>query len=610
MPGKYSSVCGAKSEVLYMSSISICFTGKYTCGRCCPTAETCGPYEEIAKHILFPCSNAHCKTKIKWGEVTAHENACVFRKISCPFLACSNRISINEVLSHFTVDHKVLVPEHRCCISIEYSQGPPQVKIHCFSYKKIGFLVFVKTTTDVPKHTVSFGVAALPTTVPDKSFHDISTSGSCVLKKIGKRISQYDEDKHCVYCIVGKCNKFEHHRDDFWDVEFTGIDSNYYQDDIKCIVKVEKSFPLRESLECPICKNYMESTIYICPNGHSLCKECRFKVNTCPLCNSAMGTTRNYTLEDLAETLEVPCHNDYNGCQFIGEYTCGRCRPSADSNGPYEEIAKYIEFPCSNKDCKVKLKWDDVKDHEAVCPFGYRKCPVVTCPAFFRFNNMLRHFNAAHEAFVHQDQCNLFLKLNQASCEVAIHCLSCWDTEFLVFVKTIITDRSWNKFSFGVASLPNSALDLKKSDTMYYTVHLHLTLHSGGCVSKKFEQRIHHYDFDKHCENCFRGKCNKTDHQDEKFLNMESEIIDANDYKGDVQCTIKVTRSSQVYFFSITFSQAFFLKFITAIKHFNSAIQNNTKQRYYFSVPKVLLLMSRVNVGSKQKSEISCNAFG
>nr|CAI5824029.1 unnamed protein product [Callosobruchus analis] len=76
---------------------------------------------------------------------------------------------------------------------------------------------------------------------------------------------------------------------------------------------------LTERLECPVCKNYMNSTVFICPTGHSLCKKCREMIKTCPLCNCTMGTTRNYALEDIAETLEVPCHNEYNGCQFVGQ---------------------------------------------------------------------------------------------------------------------------------------------------------------------------------------------------------------------------------------------------------------------------------------------------
>nr|CAH7735474.1 unnamed protein product [Callosobruchus chinensis] len=305
-----------------------CTKGKYTCGRCCPTTETCGPYEEIARHILFPCSNEGCKTKLKWGEAMTHEDACTFRRIKCPSIACSMRIRLNEVLSHFTASHKGFIHDHQCRMLLKFNRVLYEMATHCFSYRKTRFLVFVKITTDWPMHTFSFNVAALPNGALNKSLNDMnytislylnSTPGNCILKKVGKHISQYDEDKHCLYCITGKCNKSGHHTDTFWEVEFKNINSKHYFGNIRCIVKMETFISVTERLECPVCKNYMNTTIFICPTGHSLCKQCRESIKTCPLCNCTIGTTRNYTLEDIAETLEVPCHNKCNGCQFVGQ---------------------------------------------------------------------------------------------------------------------------------------------------------------------------------------------------------------------------------------------------------------------------------------------------
>ncbi|VEN42207.1 unnamed protein product [Callosobruchus maculatus] len=332
--------------------------GKYTCGRCCPTAETSGPYEEIAKHILFPCSIEGCKTKLIWGQVLVHEAACTFRRIICPYMLCCIPVRLNEVLSHFIESHRGFAHDHRCRMSLAFNRTPHQIATHCFSYKKTCFLVFVKTITNCEFFTFKFGVAVLPNAELNEPINDMNytvslylstASGICVMKKVGKQISQYDETKHCMYCIIGRCHQAGHYGDKFWDVEFSNIDSSYYYGDIKCIVKVAKFTSLTERLECPVCKNYMHSKIFICPTGHSICKKCRKMIKTCPLCKCTMGTTRNYTLEDIAETLEVPCHNDYNGCQFVGQVA---------ETIQHETICGFGEKTTATKSSTVQSKHD------------------------------------------------------------------------------------------------------------------------------------------------------------------------------------------------------------------------------------------------------------
>ncbi|CAH1966884.1 unnamed protein product [Acanthoscelides obtectus] len=316
------SICGRYLSVPPVSGPK----GKYTCGRCRPNVEASGPYEEIAKHILFPCSNEDCKSRLKWGEVLAHEYVCQFRKTPCPFPTCYVRLFFSRLFNHFNEVHKSYVHNRHCNITLNFSQAPLHLSVHCYSYSQTVFLVFVKTATNWPMHTFSFALAALPNSdrvsLSDKQYavnlYLNSTAGNAVIKKIGEVVPQYDIDKHCLPCITGKCNKSWHQGENFLDVTFEGIDANYYYNDIKCIVKVDKSTSLAERLECPVCKNYMINAIFICPTGHSLCGKCKAMITTCPLCKCGMGSTRNYTLEEVAETLEVPCHNDFMGCVFVG----------------------------------------------------------------------------------------------------------------------------------------------------------------------------------------------------------------------------------------------------------------------------------------------------
>ncbi|PWA41771.1 hypothetical protein CTI12_AA549280 [Artemisia annua] len=76
-----------------------------------------------------------------------------------------------------------------------------------------------------------------------------------------------------------------------------------------------------ELLECPVCLTIMSAPIYQCPNGHTLCSMCKFRVkNCCPICCTYMGSIRCLALEKVAKPLEVPyeCPLEVRGCKVTG----------------------------------------------------------------------------------------------------------------------------------------------------------------------------------------------------------------------------------------------------------------------------------------------------
>ncbi|KAK5639857.1 hypothetical protein RI129_010668 [Pyrocoelia pectoralis] len=92
-----------------------------------------------------------------------------------------------------------------------------------------------------------------------------------------------------------------------------------------------------EEFECPVCNHYMIPPIFICPTGHSLCNQCKMKLDTCPTCRVPMQDTRNFTLEKLTANVKYPCcYADY-GCNVLlnaehikvhelhCNFTCGKC---------------------------------------------------------------------------------------------------------------------------------------------------------------------------------------------------------------------------------------------------------------------------------------------
>ncbi|KAJ4705539.1 E3 ubiquitin-protein ligase [Melia azedarach] len=78
---------------------------------------------------------------------------------------------------------------------------------------------------------------------------------------------------------------------------------------------------VHELLECPVCTNLMYPPIHQCPNGHTLCSNCKTRVhNCCPTCRYDLGNIRCLALEKIAESLELPCRYQDLGCHDIFPY--------------------------------------------------------------------------------------------------------------------------------------------------------------------------------------------------------------------------------------------------------------------------------------------------
>ncbi|XP_023730970.1 E3 ubiquitin-protein ligase SINAT2 [Lactuca sativa] len=127
-----------------------------------------------------------------------------------------------------------------------------------------------------------------------------------------------------------------------------------------------------ELLECPMCTKLMYPPIHQCPNGHTLCSNCKSKVhNCCPSCHSELGNIRCLALEKVAESLELPCRH---GCHDIFPYysklkheqNC-RFRPY---NCPYAGSKCSVTGDISN--LVAHLKNDHNVDMHDGCTFNHR----------------------------------------------------------------------------------------------------------------------------------------------------------------------------------------------------------------------------------------------
>ncbi|XP_027363256.1 E3 ubiquitin-protein ligase SINAT2-like [Abrus precatorius] len=128
-------------------------------------------------------------------------------------------------------------------------------------------------------------------------------------------------------------------------------------------------------LECTVCKNMMYPPIHQCPNGHTLCSNCKAAVrNSCPTCSHDLGNIRCLALEKVAESLELPCRYQNLGCHDIFPYYT---KPKHEKNCRFRPY----HCPYAGSECCVTgdvptlivhLKDDHKVDMHDGCTFNHR----------------------------------------------------------------------------------------------------------------------------------------------------------------------------------------------------------------------------------------------
>ncbi|PIA25859.1 hypothetical protein AQUCO_10500002v1 [Aquilegia coerulea] len=132
---------------------------------------------------------------------------------------------------------------------------------------------------------------------------------------------------------------------------------------------------VHELLECPVCTKSMFPPIHQCPNGHTLCSNCKLRVhNHCPTCRYEMGNIRCLALEKVAESLELPCKYQNHGCLDVFPYY---------SKLKHEQLCRFRPYNCpyAGSECPVTgdiptlvahLKNDHKVDMHDGCTFNHR----------------------------------------------------------------------------------------------------------------------------------------------------------------------------------------------------------------------------------------------
>lgn len=114
----------------------------------------------------------------------------------------------------------------------------------------------------------------------------------------------------------------------------------------------------QSSLECPVCLLIpREVPIPSCCAGHIICKSCRKKVTSCPTCRVPYNSKNSMTNSLASSLIATVLH---------------KC--------------KYSQY-----NCNVKLKLNDIVNHERKCPERTVKCPDPECQEVVQMRSYDEH---------------------------------------------------------------------------------------------------------------------------------------------------------------------------------------------------------------------------
>ena len=127
---------------------------------------------------------------------------------------------------------------------------------------------------------------------------------------------------------------------------------------------------LQEDLKCPVCLKIPRSIpIYQCMSGHIICKECKPRLKSCPVCRIPLENQSPRALMTERFVMKIPlkCHNADHGCQ------------------------------------QPEMLLTELEKHERNCEFRLAQCPVnllnysnVICKENLPISQMTQHLKDKH----------------------------------------------------------------------------------------------------------------------------------------------------------------------------------------------------------------------
>jgi len=108
---------------------------------------------------------------------------------------------------------------------------------------------------------------------------------------------------------------------------------------------------MKDKIECPVCLQVPRSgPVYVCPNGHFVCKDCRQR--SCPTCRTPAGNGKSLLAITVIENIDHDCQFD----------DCKHSFPLGELE-QHEKLCPQRTVACPDVDCRVQLPLSKLVDH-------------------------------------------------------------------------------------------------------------------------------------------------------------------------------------------------------------------------------------------------------
>ncbi|VEN46700.1 unnamed protein product [Callosobruchus maculatus] len=315
-------------------------------------------YENLARFLTYPCSNkkSGCTAVLNWDNILDHEIVCEFQMVLCPLNhddifsvdKCTWKGNVRCLNEHIERTHKEHIVTAAC-----YNWTPPKPE-NSILFTHVGCHLVTVVVMLESKDTYYCLVMINGNDVESQCFRyqlelfDETREHSIILRKarleplgcmvdnlknpdavLEVDIRKIQEMLKNTKSIHGRFGIVKKNKKEIMQVvgkkDHSFLNGCITQKDKEADLEVNNALQLDDTmlqeLECPICNEYMVPPIFICATGHSICSDCKHKIQQCPNCRSPLSNARNFTLEKLTTKVAYPCRNREIGCSFISTST-------------------------------------------------------------------------------------------------------------------------------------------------------------------------------------------------------------------------------------------------------------------------------------------------
>ncbi|XP_057655745.1 uncharacterized protein LOC130893534 isoform X1 [Diorhabda carinulata] len=298
-----------------------CLSGHVVCKECKTKAEdskclTCESKIENTRNYIIEEAITNLKLCPIINDVEEKE-------IMCPTSKCQEMLKPSAISTHFKESH--LENFHFNKVILKNIYGYYNVDVLVKNEKT--YLLFFDFDD------FNFGISVCTLEAEDETYEIklLSDNKKAYIIASDQKVVKFNHKEHCFKCSIGTCGNTDHTFKHKHKEVFRHLTTKINRDCVKKAFKsstfsyqIQISEPktnktdkiIRQLFECFICKDYMVPPIYQCVAGHSLCNDCKSKVEKCPSCESKIEETRNIILENISETVELPCSFESKNCTF------------------------------------------------------------------------------------------------------------------------------------------------------------------------------------------------------------------------------------------------------------------------------------------------------